>query len=48
MDDLLDLSFEKVLSYLPLEDLFRVRAVSKRFYLKINSFRMRSLCFSEE
>ena len=48
MCDLPDLPFEKVLSYLPLEDLLRVRAVSKRFYLKINRFRVRSLCFSKE
>ena len=47
MDDLPELPFEKVLSYLSLEDRLKARAVSRRWYLMINSFRVKSLCFSD-
>ena len=47
MDDLPELPFEKVLSYLNLEDRLRARAVSRRWYHKINSFKVKSLCCSE-
>ena len=46
MDDLPELPFEKVLSYLSLEDVIKARAVSRSWYHKINSFRVKSLCFS--
>ena len=46
MDELPDLSFEKVLSYLSLEDRLKARAVSRRWYHKINSFRVKTLCYS--
>ena len=47
MDDLPDLPFEKILGYLPLEDCIRSIAVSRRWYRTINSFRVKSLCFSD-
>lgn len=47
MEDLPDLAFDKVLGYLDLKEVLRARAVSKEFYLKINKFRVRSLCYSE-
>ena len=46
MDDLPELPFEKVLSYLSLEDRLKARAVSWRWYHKINCFRVKSLCYS--
>ena len=46
MDDLPELPFEKVLSYLNLEDRLKARAVSRRWYHKINSFRVKSLCYA--
>ena len=46
MDDLPELPFEKVLSYLSLEDRLKARAVSRRWYHQINSFRVKSLCYS--
>ena len=46
MDDLPELPFEKVLSYLSLEDRLKARAVSRRWYHKINSFRPKTLCYS--
>lgn len=46
MDDLPNLPFEKVMSYLDLKDLFNVRAVSKRFNLAIDNLKVRSLCYS--
>ena len=46
MDDLPELPFEQVLSYLSLEDRLKSRAVSRRWNWKINSFRVKSLCFS--
>ena len=47
MDDLPELPFEKVLSYLSLEDRLKARAVSRRWYYKINCFRVKSLCYSD-
>ena len=47
MDDLPELPFEQVLGYLILEDLLKTRAVSRRWYQKINSFRVKSLCYSK-
>ena len=47
MDELPELPFELVLSYLNLEDLLKARAVSRRWYHKINSFRVKSLCYSQ-
>ena len=46
MDDLPELPFEKVLSYLNLEDRLKSRAVSRRWYHQINSFRPKTLCYS--
>ena len=46
MDDLPELPFEKVLSYLNLEDRLRARAVSRKWYHWINCFKVKSLCFS--
>ena len=46
MDDLPELPFEKVLSYLNLEDRLKARAVSRRWYHKINCFKVKSLCYS--
>ena len=46
MDDLPELPFEQVLSYLSLEDRLKSRAVSRRWNWKINSFRVKNLCFS--
>ena len=47
MDDLPELPFEKVLSYLSLSELIKARAVSKSWRMKIDSFRPKSLCCSE-
>ena len=46
MDDLPELPFEQVLSYLSLKDRLKARAVAKRWYHKINSFKLKSLCYS--
>ena len=46
MNDLPELPFEKVLSYLSLEDRLMLKAVSRRWYHKINSFKVKSLCYS--
>lgn len=46
MDDLPDLPFEQLLSYLDLKDLVRSRAVSKRWLAKIDSLRLHSLLYS--
>ena len=46
MDDLPELPFEKVLSYLSLEDRLKARAVSRRWYSTINSFKVKTFCFS--
>src|SRR5699024_6613732 len=46
MDDLPELPFEKVLSYLSLEDVIKSRAVSRAWKLKTDNFRVKSLCYS--
>ena len=46
MDDLPELPFELVLSYLSLEDRLKARAVSRRWYHQINRFRVKTLCYS--
>ena len=38
-----ELPFEKVLSYLSLGDLIKSRGVSRRWYMKIHSFKAKSL-----
>ena len=47
LDNLPVLPFEKILSYLSLEDRIKCRAVSRNWHKKIDSFRVNSLCFSE-
>lgn len=47
MEDLPELPFEKVLSYLNLEDVIRSRAVSRGWYQRINHFRVSSLFYSD-
>ena len=46
LDDLPVLPFEKILSYLSLEDRIRLRAVSRRWCNTIDSFRVKCLCCS--
>ena len=46
MDELPELPFEQVLSYLSLEDVIKARAVSRRWRDTINSFKVKSLCYS--
>lgn len=46
MDELPELPFEKVLSYLGLKDLLKSRAVSRRWRMVIDSFRMKTLALS--
>ena len=46
MDDLPELPFEQMLSYLSLEDRLKARAVSRKWYHWINSFKVKSLCYS--
>ena len=47
MDDLPELPFEKMLSYLSLSDLIKSRAVSWRWCKMIDSFKVKSLCYSQ-
>ena len=47
MDELPELPFEQVLSYLSLEDRLKARAVSRRWYHKNNSFKVQTLCYSK-
>ena len=46
MDELPELPFEQVLCYLSLEELIKARAVSRRWYHRINSFPVKTLCYS--
>ena len=46
LDDLPELPFEKILSYLSLKDRIRSRAVSRRWYKTIDHFKVNSLYFS--
>ena len=48
MNELPELPFELVLSYLSLEDRIKARAVSRRWRDTINSFKVKSLCYSEQ
>ena len=47
MDELPELPFELVLSYLSLEDRLKARAVSRRWYHQINSLKVKTLCYSQ-
>ena len=47
IDDPPELRFERVLNYLSLEDLIRSRIVSRGWYNRIDSFRVKRLCFSD-
>ena len=47
MDELPELPFEHVLSYLSLQERIKVRAVSRTWYHRINSFRVKSLYYSQ-
>ena len=47
MDDLPELPFEKVLSYLSLEEVIKLRAVSRSCLWKIDNYKVKSLCYSE-
>ena len=47
IDDLPELPFEKVLSYLSLGDVLKSRAVSRGWYHRINCFKVKSICCSE-
>ena len=46
IDHLPDVPFEKILSYLSLQDRIRSRAVSRSWCQKIDGFRVKRLCFS--
>ena len=46
MDDLPELPFEMIFCYLNLEDRLKARAVSRTWYHRINSLRVRCLCYS--
>ena len=46
MDDLPELPFEKVLSYLSLQDHLRLSAVSRSCHQKVTNSRVKSLCYS--
>ena len=47
MDDLPELPFEKVMSYLPLKDRIRSRCVSRSWRSRFDNYPLQSLCFSE-
>ena len=47
LNDLPVLPFEKILSYLSLEDRIRSRGVSRKWYRMINNFKPTSLCYSD-
>ena len=47
MDELPELPFEQVLSYLNLEDRLKARTVSRAWRNKFDSFRVKTLCFSQ-
>lgn len=46
MDNLPKSLFEKILGYLSLEDRLKARVVSRRWYTTINSYPVKSLCYS--
>ena len=47
IDDLPELPFKRILSYLSLSDLLKARAVSRGWYQRINCRKVKSLCCSE-
>ena len=47
MEHLPELPFELILSHLSLKDRLKARAVSRSWYHKIDSFRVKSLCYSQ-
>ena len=47
MDKLPDLPFKQILSHLSVEEIIKSRAVSWSWYHRVNSFRVKSLCFSK-
>lgn len=47
LNELPALPFEKILGYLNLKDQIKSRAVSRRWYQTINSFKVKSFCYSE-
>ena len=48
LNDLAVQPFEKILSYLSLEDRIKAKAVSRKWYQKIDSFRVKSLFGASE
>ena len=46
IDELPELTFERILSYVSLEDRLKLRFVSRSWYHRINSFKVNKLCFS--
>ena len=48
MDSLPELPFERILSFLSLEDVIKSRGVSRNWCIKTDSFRVKSLCYSEQ
>ena len=46
MDDLPELPFEKVLSYLSLEEVIKLRAVSRSCLWKIDNYKVKHLCYT--
>ena len=46
MDELPELAFEQILSYLCLKDVIKSRAVSRAWKLKTDNYRVKSLCYS--
>ena len=47
MDGLPELPFERILSFLSLEDMIKSRGVSRNWCIKIDSLRAKSLCYSK-
>ena len=47
MDELPELPFERVLSYLSFKDLLKSRAVSRGWYQRVDNYKVKSLCYSE-
>ena len=46
MDELPELPLEQILSHLNLEDILKLKALSRGWYHRIDSFRVKTLCFS--
>ena len=47
MDDLPELPFKKMLNYLSLEEVIKLRAVSRRWCNMVDNYKVKSLCYSE-